>query len=60
MWTASRAVMLSAANSAVADAMTGLMMCAMLRMAPLFDGMSAVEERKKWLPAQLHACGSLR
>ena len=46
--TASRAMMYSPANSAsVADDMTCLMMCAMLRTAPLFGGMAASFDKKK-------------
>jgi len=49
MYTASLAIMYRAASSAlVADDMTCLIMCATLRMAPLFGGMSESFERKKW------------
>ncbi len=61
MYTASRSMMYSVANSAsVADDMTFLMMCAMLRMAPLFGGSSESKDMKKWPPALLLALGSHR
>ena len=48
MYTASRAMMYMPASSAsVADVMTCLMICAMLRTAPLFAGIAASLERKK-------------
>ena len=61
MKTASRALMYNAASSAsVAEAMTCLMIWAIFKMAPLLGGISALEERKKWPSAWLHAPGSLR
>ncbi len=61
MYTASRAMMYNAANSAsVADNMTCLMTWAMLRTAPLFGGMFAPLERKKCPPVLLHAQSLLR
>ena len=61
MYTASRAIMYSAASSAsVADDITFLMMCAMLSMAPLLGGSSESKDMKKWPPALLLALGSLR
>jgi hypothetical protein len=53
--------MYRAANSAsVADDMTCLMMCAMLRIAPLLGGLSQSWDKKKCPPALLRAFGSLR
>ena len=61
MYTASRYILYKPANSAsVADAMTCLMMCDMLIMAPLLAGIVVLLDRKKWSPAQLLALGSLR
>ena len=61
IYTASRAMMYNAASSAsVADDMTFLMMCAMLRIAPLFGGSFVLYDIKKWPPARLRALGSLR
>ncbi len=61
IYTDSCAMMYNVANSAsVADVMTCLMMCAMLSMAPLLVGIVASLERKKYPPALLRACGSLR
>ena len=61
IYTASRAMMYSAANSAsVADVMTCLMMCAMLSTVSLLAGIVALLERKKCPPALLRASGSLR
>ena len=48
MYTAYLAIMYSAPSSAsVADDMTFLMMCAMLRIAPLFAGICVLLNRKK-------------
>ena len=59
-WTASLALMKSPASSASADEdMTDLMICAMLRMALLFGGMSALVDKKKCPPALLRAFGLL-
>ena len=56
MYTASRAMMYNAANSAsVADDITCLMTWAMLRTAPLFGGMFAPLDREKIPPALLRA-----
>ena len=61
MHIASLAIMYSPANSAlVADVITCLVMCAMLRAAPLLFGMVVLLERKKRPPAQLRACGLIR
>ena len=61
MQTASRAITYKPANSAyVADDITCLMMCAMLRTAPLFCGMVLSLERKKCPPALLCAFFLLR
>jgi hypothetical protein len=61
MYTASLAMMYNAASSAsVADDMTFLMMCAMLRIALLFDGICVSFDRKKCQPALLRAFGLLR
>ena len=61
MYTASLAIMYSPINSAlVFDVITGLMMCAMLRTAPLLFGMVVLLERKKWPHSQLRVCGLLR
>ncbi len=61
MYTALRAIIYNAANSAsVADDITCLMTSAMLRTAPLFGGMFAPFDRKKWPPALLRALGSLK
>ena len=61
IYTASCALMYRASSSAsVADDITCLSMCVMLRMAPLLGGMSAPLERKKCPPALLHDFGSLR
>ena len=61
MYTASFAMMYNAASSAyVADDMTCFIMCAMLRIAPLFAGISVSSDRKKCPPALLRAFGSLR
>ena len=60
VYTASRAMMYSAASSAsVADVMTCLIMCVMLKIAPLFWGIVALLDKKKFLPARLLAFGSL-
>ena len=40
--------------------MTALMICEMFRIAPLFGGSSELLEQKKWPPARLLACASLR
>ena len=50
----------AASSASVADDIPFLMMCAMLRMAPLFGGSSLLLDRKKWPPARLRALGSLR
>ena len=61
MYTASRAMMYSAASSAsVADVMTCLIMCVMLKIAPLFWGIVALLDKKKCPPAWLLAFGSIR
>ena len=61
MYIASLAMIYNAASSAsVADDITFLTMCAILRMAPLLGGISEPLERKKWPPALLLAFGSLR
>eukprot|EP00956_Cyclotella_meneghiniana_P033015 scaffold92765_cov67-Cyclotella_meneghiniana.AAC.2 len=56
-YTASRAIMYkNAANSAsVAHDIIFLIMCAMLRMAPLLGGSSESNDMKKWPPALLRA-----
>ena len=46
--------------ASVADAITFLIVCARLRMAPLLGGTSALLERKKCPPALLLALGSLK
>ena len=59
-WTASFVLMkipLSSASSA--DDLTDFMICALLRMAPLFGGMSALVDKKKCPPALLRAFGLL-
>ncbi len=49
------------ANSVlVAEDITFLMMGAMFRIAPLFDGTVVLLERKKCPPAWLHAFGLLK
>ena len=54
MHMASRAMMYSAASSAsVAYVMTCLIICAMLRIAPLFWGIVALLDKKKCPPARL-------
>jgi hypothetical protein len=61
MYTALRAIIHRPANLAsVADEITCLIMCAMLRMAPLFCGMVLLFERKKCPQALLRAFVSLR
>ena len=61
MYTASLAMMYSAVISAsVVDDMTCLIMCAILRIAPLFAGIPVSSDRKKCPPALLRAFGSLR
>ena len=58
MYTASLAMMYKAANLAlVVDAIMCLMICVMLRMAPLLGRMLALVERKKWPPARLQVLG---
>ena len=59
IYTTSLAIIYSAASSAsVADVITCLMMWAMLRMAPLLGGISALVDMKKCPPALLFAFGS--
>ena len=61
MYTASRVIIYRPANLAfVADDITYLIICAMLRMAPLFCGMVLSLERKECPPALLQAFVSLR
>jgi hypothetical protein len=61
MYTASLAIMYSPANSAyVAEDIMCLIMWAMFSTAPLFGGIGISLDRKKCLPAQLYALGSLR
>ena len=56
VYTASRYIIYKLANSAsVVDVITCLMMCAMLRMAPLLAGIVVLLERKKCPPVWLHA-----
>ncbi len=60
MYTASIAIMYGADSLAlVANDITCLIMCAKLRMAPLFGGMVESLDRKNHLPALLLALGSL-
>ena len=52
MYIASLAIIYSRANFAlVADVMTCLMMCALLKTAPLLLGVVVSLKRKKWPPA---------
>ena len=61
MYTASRAIIYSAASSAyVADVTACFIMCAMLRIAPLFSGIVASLDKKKCRPARLLAFDLLR
>ena len=61
MHTASLAIIYSAASSAsIANVITCLMMWAMLRMAPLLGGISALVDMKKCPTAWLLAFGSHR
>ncbi len=61
MYTASQAMMYRTASLAsVANSMTCLMIWAIFKMAPLLGGIFALEERKKWPQAWLHAPGLLR
>ena len=61
IYTASLDMMYSAADSAsVADVITCLMMCAMLSTVPLFCGIVALFDKKKYPLALLRAFGSLR
>ena len=61
IYTVSRTIIHKPFNSAsVSDVMTCVMMCAMLRMAPLLAGIVVLLERKKCLPARLWALESLR
>ena len=61
MYTASRAIMYDAANSAyVADDITCFIMWDMLSTDQLFCGMVESLDKKKWPPALLHAFGLLR
>ena len=49
---ASLALMIRAPSSALdAEDMTGLMICARVKMAPLLRGDGLFSERKKWPPA---------
>ena len=63
-WTASFSLTKSPPSSASdAENMTALMVCAMLRMTPLFGGMSSLVDKKKFLLlyyVPLVRCGSLR
>ena len=57
-WKASFALMNSPLSSdSAAEDMTTFMICAMLRMAPLFWGMSALVDKKTFPPALLRAFG---
>ena len=59
-WTASFALMKSPLSSASAvEDMAAFMICAMLRMATLFGGMSALADKKKCPPALPRDFGSL-
>ena len=61
MYTALGAIMCSADSLAsVADVMTCLIMCAMLRISLLFGGIVASLDKKKCPPAWIPAFGSLR
>ena len=61
MYTALRAIIYRPANSAsVADDITCLIMCAMLRTAPLFCGIVLLLERKNCPPALLRGFVSLQ
>ena len=60
VYTTSRAMMYSAASSAsVADVMTCLITCVMLKIVPLLWGIVVLLDKKKFLTAQLLAFGSL-
>ena len=61
MYTASLAMIYNAASSAsVADDMPRFIMRAMLRIAPLFAGITVSSDRKKCPPALLRAFSLLR
>ena len=61
MYTASLAMIYSTANfDSVAYDMMFLMMCAMLRIAPIFAGIFVSLDRKKCLPSLMRALGLLR
>ena len=61
MYTALRDMMYSAASSAsVANVLTCLIMCAMVRIVPLFWDIVAFLDKNKCPPAQLLAFGMLR
>ena len=61
MYTGLRAIMYSADSlDSIVDVMACLIMCAMLRIAPLFWGIVASLYKKKCLYARILAFGSLR
>ena len=56
MGTARRALMWSAPSwASAADDIAALMICEMVRMAPLLLGKAVFSEQKKWPPALLRA-----
>ena len=61
MWAANFVLMYNAPSStSTADDMTAFITCAVLWIAPLFDGNVVLLEMKKCSPALLLACGSFK